>query len=604
MVKVVSNGKEVGVKIFGPNFDLMKEILKEHGFTFDLGPFEGETKVWRKKIYSAKEGILELRKIEVFNIDRNLLESMEPTLETEFLRIPYKESCLRKPPLGDFQVNGIKKHSKQTRLLNAFKMGLGKTYTVISAINHIWDKGLIDKLLVVAPTESIYNFKREILSCATFPVKEEEIYIANAENRDPFQDGVKVAIMTYRTFLMLSDQAYFLLKKKKSKKYRNPPIPLNKWGTERAIVLDESHHIKELTARQTKVLHLHKQFFRFRYLLSGTPYPNGVENLYSQVTFMDDGLIPESYYEWLGKIAYLGNRFSQYAINSYKTDEVDSFLERVKPWILREFTEGNIELPDQYIKKIYVGMNKKHREIYRRFIKYIMTISKEQHGRVIMKEVYKKFPYVTLAIDNPCLLKDKDEFEHYDRELAQLISSWKFEDHSKLEACTSLVEKYVKEEKKKVIIWTGHPLTNKQLTEYYKSYNPISIHGEIEIPKGMSKVQYRDTLLERFKTDPKHHILVASFQMLSSAVNIVEAPRAINFDRSWSFLHWAQLIKRNHRIGSTEEVIVNPLIIEKTIEEKQDRVLEKRENLDQELLNRDSLSKEEWEKLFEGVEID
>lgn len=604
MVKIVSNEREVGVKIYGPNFEVMKEILKENKFTFDLGPFEGETKVWRKKLYSAKEGILELRKIEVFNIDRDLLEAMEPQPETEFLRIPYKESCLRKEPLGDYQVNGIKRHSKQTRLLNAFKMGLGKTYTVISALNHLWDRDLIDRILIVAPTESLYNFKREILECATFPITEDEIYMANVENRDPFGSDCKVVIMTYRSFLMLSDEAYFRVKKKRAKNYRLACLPIDQWGTKRAIVLDESHKIKSTKARQTKVLHLHKHHFRFRYLLSGTPYPNGVADLYSQITFMDEGLIPETYHEWLETVAYLGNRWSDYAINSYKADEVENFLEKVKPWILREFAEGNIELPDQFIKKIYVGMNKKHREIYRRFIKYILTVSREEHGRIIMKEVYKKFPYVTLAVNNPCLLKGKEEFAVHDRYLASLIDSWKFEDHSKLDACTSLLERYINEEKKKVIIWTGHPLTNEQLKEYYKKYNPISIHGQIEVPKGMLKAEYRDQLLEKFKKDPKHHILIASFQMLSSAVNIVEAPRAINFDRSWSFLHWAQLIKRNHRIGSTEEVIVNPLIIEKTIEEKQDRVLEKRENLDQELLNRDSLSQKEWEELFEGVEID
>lgn len=604
MVKIVSNGREVGVKIYGPNFEVMKDVLKEHKFMFDLGPFEGETKVWRKKIYSAKAGIMELRRIEVFNIDREILDAMEPKPETELLRVPYKESCLRKPPLGEFQINGIKMHSKQTRLLNAFKMGLGKTYTVISALNHLWDRNLIDRILVVAPTESIYNFRREILECATFPVTEEDIYMANVENRDPFNSDCKIAIMTYRTFLMLSDDVYFKKMKRKSKNYRTACLPIENWGTSRAIILDESHSIKEMTARQTKVLHLHKHHFRFRYLLSGTPYPNGVENLYSQITFMDEGLIPESYHEWLGTVADLGNRWSEYAINSYKADEVENFLERVKPWILREFTEGNIELPDQFIRKTYVGMNKKHREIYRRFIRYILTVSKEEHGRVVMKEVYKKFPYVTLAINNPCLLKGKDEFALYDRELADLIESWKFEEHSKLDACTSLLERYIKEEKKKVIIWTGHPLTNEQLKEHYKKYNPISIHGQIEVPKGMLRAEYRDQLLEKFKNDPKHHILIASFQMLSSAVNIVEAPRAINFDRSWSFLHWAQLIKRNHRIGSTEEVIVNPLIIEKTIEEKQDRVLEKRENLDQELLNRDSLTQQEWEELFEGVELD
>ena len=90
--------------------------------------------------------------------------------------------------------------------------------------------------------------------------------------------------------------------------------------------------------------------------------------------------------------------------------------------------------------------------------------------------------------------------------------------------------------------------------------------------------------------------------MVARAVNIVEAPRAICFDRPWNFEIWDQMAKRNHRYGTTEEVLMRPIIMEHTLEEKLDKVLKQRQSLDKDLLKYDSLGKDQWE-YFLKVEI-
>jgi SNF2 family DNA or RNA helicase len=231
-----------------------------------------------------------------------------------------------------------------------------------------------------------------------------------------------------------------------------------------------------------------------------------------------------------------------------------------------------------------------------------MTDNKDKNGRLNTREMYLNFPRISLCLDNPCILKGKIDPQK-EPEFYSMVEKWKFEDHSKLEVVTSLLEKFIDTEGKKTILWSGHPMSIKQLGEYYKKYNPILIHGEIEIPKGVTRDEYRDGLIEKFKKQKKHKLLIASYRMIARAVNIVEAPRAICFDRPWDFEIWDQMSKRNHRIGTTERVLMRPIVFENTIEERQDRVLENRERLDKDLFKYDSLSKDQWESIFEGKEL-
>lgn len=590
------------------HFEEVLSILGREGHHFTWKPkfYEVDSKVWLAPINNCEEALKELMDLEgPFPISDNILDAIEESTKKETIRIrnPYKRELLVSEPKGPYQVRAIKAGAQQNRLYLAHKMGLGKTFMVVGILNHLFNRNLIDRVLICAPTESVINFKRELLRFNSFGLKEEEIYIASSKKRTPFTNEYKIAIMTYRSFLMISDDAYKLEHKKISKKYRTPCIKLGEWGTNRAIILDEAHMIKNKQARSSSVLHLHKNFFDYRYLLSGTPYPMGVADLYSQITFLDSARIQGSYQDFTAQIGNVGNRFSDYALTSYKEKEVKKFLKSIDDLLIREFSEDNLDLPDKIVKNIYVEQNSKQKAIYQSFVSYILDANKSKNGRVVMKEIFSNFPYLSLALDNPSILEGKIEFQQ-DPELYKMIKKWKFEDHSKLPATSSLLNRYIKEEGKKVILWSGHPKTIKQLGEYYKQYNPILIHGEMEIPKGVSKAEYRDSLIEEFKHNPKHKIIIASYLMIARAVNITEAPRAIYFDRSWNFEIWDQSQKRNHRIGTTEEVIINPIIIEHTLEERQEKVLQQRGRIDRDLLKYDSLTQSEWKSLFQGEDLD
>ena len=619
------NKKKLGVKISGPKFGELKNCLKENGFLFSKDGLPGSysDSMWIHTVDSTIDDTLtDLNRIDPFYIPDEVDKYIHPKPETEYFRGIYHPEYLSSPPLADYQTRAIKQGIHQSRCMFAHKQGLGKTFIAFGVLNHLWRSGLVDRCLILCRPEGVYNLKRELLRFQTFGIAEEDIYIADAKNRTPFDGDSKVVICTYRTFLMLCDDAYKKTHRHKgvtkvetsdgksfnrkdyTKKWLNPPIDLSHWGTGRVLFCDESHSLKNRTARWSYAVDIESDYFRFRYLMTGTPYPKNIEDLWEQFHIMDPNIIAKDYYTFLADIAVLGTKFSQYAVRYYKDSCIERFLDKVKPWIIREFATDNLDLPDQVEERIYVNMSSKQRSIYQEFVSYRLQTIKERGGgsKSFMREVYNDFPRIQMAITDPCMLVGRIDFDR-NPELFKKVRAYKFEDSTRVEICDSLVEKHL-ENDEKIIIWSGHPQVIDNLAAHYKKYKPYTIHGNMEPPAGMSKASYIDSIIEDFKTSPDRNILIASYLMIATSKNITEARVMIYYDRPWNWSTEDQSKERNHRPGSKyDSVIIYYLIGEKTIEERQDRVLTQRKNLDEEVLNYDSLDKDVWRRIFEGGDI-
>lgn len=589
----------------GPNFQnivgLLKKVLK-----FEYIP---EKKVWTAHAHRVLNSLTDLRDIEDVEIDDYTMDALEdmakgaPSIKK--WRMPLDRSIMKfdpikgKAPNEDFQLQDIKKLINTNRKGLFNQMGLGKTYEVITTLDQFYHRDMIDKVLIVAPSEGVGNWKREIKKFSS-QIDPARIDIANVKNREPFHEDNDVVIMTYRTFLMISDDYYKknTKGKGKAKKYRKPQIPFESWGAEgrRVLILDESHNAKNPKARQTHAISLHKNYFEYRYLLTGTP-ADKVEHYYSQIRLLDEELIPESYNEWISSLANVGDRFSDYNINYYYPDKVEKFVQRITPYIIRRRSEDHLELPENYIEKIYVEIEDLQREIYEALIYDTLQDVADERGFVDTKTVMNRFPFLTLALDNPDILKGS-KVDYIGDHLNSLLKKWKFSKHGKLPATDSLLSKYF-DEGRKVIVWSGHPATIDSLVEHYKKHDPLHIHGAMSFG-GKTRDQYRDDMVEEFKHSEDRKLLIASYKVLNSAVTITQATRNIYFDRSYSLTEWLQSQKRTHRIGQDERVITNPIIFDETLDTRLDARLESKEDIDKLLLKRNELTMEQWQAIFGG----
>ena len=407
-------------------------------------------------------------------------------------------------------------------------------------------------------------------------------------------------ITSYRSFLLLCDDEYKRKTGRASTKYITDVLTpsIQAWGTSRCLILDEAHNVKGHDSRWTKQILAHRSSFNYRYLLTGTPTPNNFAEIYTQMRLLDASLVPDSYYDFLKEIANVGNRFSKYGINYFYKEKIAEYEKKFEPYVIRIKSEEAIQLPELLIQNNYNLMDTKQESIYRELVNFSLTVLKEEDGCIIPKKLEMKFPYISQALDNPCMLKGKIDKVTCPA-LHKLVESFKFEEHGKLESLTALLDKYLNEEKRKVILFDYHPLTIDQLAKHFEKYNPLVIHGQTGEE---DKAEYRAEVIKQFKTSPDHNLLIASSIVLSTAVNLQEASRVIYFSRNYNIVHYIQSMKRAHRIGQTQDVVVTPMIFMNSLDVYLDKKLGEKELLDKSIFSKDNLSNDTWSSIFKGKE--
>jgi SNF2 family DNA or RNA helicase len=384
--------------------------------------------------------------------------------------------------------------------------------------------------------------------------------------------------MTYRGLIMLHDDEYKRQRGKKgSAVIRKNYIPWEKLGNDLCLIADESHNIKNSKSKTWHILDKAKSFFEYRYIMTGTPAPKYAGDLWTQLRFLHEKSVVSDYYSFLMTIANLGNRFSKYSINYYYEDRVRDFLKSVEYLISREKTKGNLEMPPIIYEPIRIKMPPKQEQLYQTIANSVLTtIKQDENGRITLRKLRNKFSYFSMALHDPCVIREgKFEDSEKNHAIISALKNWDITENGKYEVARSLVEKYA-DEGRKIILWSGHPKIIDALEGKFKEFKPYKLHGGTVVNKGESVAERNAAICNGFINDKNSSLLIANYDCLSSAVNLVEVTRMIFWDRSWESDIFIQAVKRANRIGSAEPLIVNLLIFFKSIEEYQHKEIGER----------------------------
>lgn len=533
-----------------------------------------------------------------------VLEKLKKELEVKRLRVNFDNNLLKSPPLKgkddlneNYQIDDIKKIISYNRYYLALEMRLGKTYIMINALNHFFKNNLIDCCLIVCPSNILYNWKKEIIRFNSVNITEDEIYIVDTDNREPFISNKKMVIMTYRNYLMLYEDSYKKIHKTRPKKiYSSINLNIDKWFNNRCIIFDEAHRLANIDNKTYKICNNNKNYFEYRYLLSGTPYPNRFSEIWGQLSIMDENILNIDYLSFVKKIYKCEIRYyTLYKIIEEYNDKIMEYKNLIKPYFTRRLTRRTIDLPKIIENKIYYDLSSKQLSLYKLFVNNTLNEIKNESGNISKKEVLMKLPYILQVIHNPNILKENEKLFD-DKELMKSINSFKFKDLKKLELLEDLLEKYIEEEHKKTIIWCYHPLSIQYLTEHFKKYNPVSINNDIK------KIEDRDYHINLFKNNIDNKLLILSFLVFKEGINLNEASRVIYFERDYSLVNYNQSYFRNLSIDNKDEIIYNVFIANKTLEVSQDYILENKINLnksdDSEIMDLNRLK-----NIFDGKDV-
>jgi SNF2 family DNA or RNA helicase len=311
-----------------------------------------------------------------------------------------------------------------------------------------------------------------------------------------------------------------------------------------------------------------KDFFYYRYILTGTPAPRYAADLWSQMRFLHSASVPEEYENFIMRIADVGNKFSPYAVNSYYDDKVAQFLEETAYLVSREKLLGNINLPELIMDPVLCQLPSKQEELYRSVVDYELFTLKEQNGVVYPSKLKNKFILLCTALHDPKLLSmgSLAKVPELNGTVIRKSERWNIEDNGKWEVTASLLEKYIGEQRKKVILWSAHPYIIDTLAEKLKKYKPIKLHGGTEMEKGESVAGRNARICNEFLTSGCP-LLIANHAVLTTSVNLTAVTRNIYWDVPLQQDVLFQTIKRSYRIGTIEPVIANFLLFPGTLEE-------------------------------------
>ena len=120
------------------------------------------------------------------------------------------------------------------------------------------------------------------------------------------------------------------------------------------------------------------------------------------------------------------------------------------------------------------------------------------------------------------------------------------------------------------------------IAEALQDFSPLSFTGELSLEE-------RRSVIGRFRTNDSHKALILSLRAGGVGLNLQEASYVFHLDRWWNPAIERQAEDRSHRYGQTVPVHVFKYSCIATIEERIDRILERKQELFDELVDDVSL---------------
>lgn len=419
-------------------------------------------------------------------------------------------------------------------------MGLGKTVQIITFLlakaKEAQAENKIIKALIVCPASLVYNWESEIHRFA--PFLSVCTIVGSTEQRKELisRQGQYDVTLT----------SYDLLKR---------DLDCYDGCQYDYEIIDEAQNIKNHTTQACKAVKSIQAATRFA--LTGTPIENSLSELWSIFDYLMPGL--------LGSYPKFKKKYET-PIIANDDDTISKRLQKmVKPFILRRLKKDVLkELPDKIEKVILARMEDEQERIY---------VANAQRVRESLAE------------------KSEDEFKtNRIQILAELTKlrqlccdpSLVYQDYhggsAKLDACMELVSSAV-DAGNKILIFSQFTT---MLDIIKKQLDTLNI--DAFMLTGSTSKEKRRELVDKFNKDETPVFLI-SLKAGGTGLNLTAASIVIHFDPWWNLAAQNQATDRTHRIGQEQVVTVYKLLVKDTIEEKIEKLQEKKAQLSDQIIS-------------------
>ena len=438
--------------------------------------------------------------------------------------------------------------------------GAGKTSIVYGAYAYLHNLPQnhpkhVDKLLIVGPLSSFGPWELEYAECfgRTPSVKRLISGISKLDKQEYLISGYtcELTLISYASLASLEEYLSFFL--------RNNKV---------MVVLDEAHKVKNSSGGITAqtVLNLAK-YCSARVVLTGTPAPNGYEDIYNMFKFI-----------WPTKNV-VGFEVNQLRDISARSDQqrVSRLIKNISPYFIR-IRKSDLNIPPATVHPpVLVEMGVIQRRIYD-FIekKYVDAMMQEETSDTSsrFKAMLAQARMIRLmqAASDPSMLKtplhefmedDECPVEAYqaidDADVLSAILAYEEKEiPAKYCAVKELVEKIISEGGK-VVIWATFIHTIHGIKNYLMQngivaqelYGAIPVEQEGLLDDSDETILTRERIVREFqKPDCPFKVIIANPFAVAESISLHKAcHNAIYIERSFNAAHFVQSKDRIHRYG-------------------------------------------------------
>lgn len=440
----------------------------------------------------------------------------------------------------DYQRHCIGKIIEIKKIGLFLDMGLGKTVTTLTAIRELkYNRFQVRRVLVIAPkkvAEGTWTREKDKWD-HTRMLRVSPVLGSLAKRVRALNTPADIYVINRENVTWLVDY------------YRN------EWPFD-MVVVDESSSFKSHTSKRFKSLAGVSAKIDRLVELTGTPSPNGLEDLWAQVFLLDGGeRLGKRYTQFRERYFQPDKRGADGTVYSYeaKPGTERSILERISDICVSMKAEDYLELPDLVYHRISVELDAKSAGAYRE-LERNMVLELPEEGEITAASA--------AALSNKLLQLANGALYDGDRNVHQVHGC-------KIEAFLELVESL-----------KGRPV----LVFYNYQHDRERILAALA-GKGLRVRELRTPADEDDWNSRQIDILLAHPASSAYGLNLQRGGNhVVWFGLTWNYELYTQANKRLHRQGQEEKVIIHHLVCEGTRDEDVMEALERKEDVQNQVM--------------------
>lgn len=435
----------------------------------------------------------------------------------------------------DFQIEGIGELVSRDAVLLADQMGLGKTIQVAQALRHLDSIRKPLSALVVCPASAKSTWRKELQVWGDY--RDDQIYIISGK-KDDIPKGKSIYVINYDIV--------------EAHRFWIHAMP---WDV---VILDEGHYLKNKKTKRTLALFGGRATTpqgyevwpaleaKRKYVLTGTPILNRPIEIYLLLHWLD----PIGWSRaWDFTTKFCDVKITPFGRDTTGASNLDLLQLRLKRTVLVRRLKKDVlpDLPAKWRQIISVDPDKAtakvlkaERTLLHRITKSSQPLSDQEFADLMCG-----------------LKKHKIAFEEMSALRASLA-----------EAKSDLVIEHLKKAVNsvgKVVVFVHHTVLADAIAKAFE--------GECAVLTGKTPSNKRQKVVDQFQEDKDCRLFIGNIQAAGTAITLTASSHVVFAELSWVPGEMAQAEDRLHRIGQEDNVTIQYLVVDGSIDARMAELL-------------------------------